>query len=91
MKRNQEENTQNIQNEFYPLKKIFLGVEKFLKWKRTNPNTLDLKKPQQNLRNLKRQSRKAQNKKAKPSLGKKIMTKLEKEDKQEKGTKKNLR
>jgi len=40
---------------------------------------------------LKRQSRKAQNKKAKPSLGKKIMTKLEKEDKQEKGTKKNLR
>jgi len=34
----------------------------------TKPNTIDLKEPQQNLRNLKRQSRKAQNKKAKPNF-----------------------
>ena len=34
----------------------------------TKPNTLDLKEPQQNLRNLERQSRKAQNKNAKPNL-----------------------
>ena len=50
----------------------------------TKPNTLDLKEPQQNLRDLKRQSRKA-----KPILRKEIMTKLEKEDKQEKAHKKN--
>jgi len=45
------------------------------------PNTLDLKEPQENLRKLKRQSRKAQNKKAKPNLLKEIMTKLVKDDK----------
>ena len=38
---------------------------------------------------MERQSRKAQNKKAKPNLGKEIMTKHEKEDKQEKGTQKD--
>jgi len=31
VKRNQEENTQSTQKEFYPFKKVFLGVEKFLK------------------------------------------------------------
>ena len=40
---------------------------------------------------MKRQSRKAQNKKAKANLWKKIMTKLEKEDKQEKDTQKDFK
>jgi len=30
VKRNQEENTQSTQKEFYPLKKVYLGVENFL-------------------------------------------------------------
>jgi len=31
VKRNQEENTQSIKKEFYPLKKVYLGVENILK------------------------------------------------------------
>jgi len=31
VKRNQKENTQSTQKELYPLKKVFLGIEKFLK------------------------------------------------------------
>ena len=54
VKRNQEENTQSTQKEFYPLKKCLSWCWKFLNWKMTKPNTLDLKEPQQNLRNLKR-------------------------------------
>ena len=88
VKRNQEFNTQSTKKK--SSKKGLSWCWKFRKWKMTKPNTLDLKEPQQNLRNLKRQSRKAQNKKAKPNLWKEIMTKLEKEDKQEKGTQKRL-
>jgi len=59
--------------------------------RRQSQKTLDLKEPQQNLGNLKRQSRKAQNKKAKQILGKEIKTKLEKETNKKNAHKKTLR
>ena len=90
MKINQEENTQNTQKEFDPLKKVYLSVEKISQLKDDKAKHTWSQRTTKKLKKFEKTNKKSlKHKKAKPNFGKKVMTKLGKEDKQEKGTQKD--